>query len=48
MSWIVCARKDAYYALGNISGGGVRYSPEEACRLMLETLHYGPWEKAAT
>jgi len=24
-----------------------RYSPSEARRLMLETLHYGPWEKAA-
>ncbi|MEI6035676.1 MAG: hypothetical protein WCS65_15535 [Verrucomicrobiae bacterium] len=40
---IVCARKDAYYALGKITGGVVRYSPEEARRMMLETLHYGPW-----
>ena len=41
---IVCGRKDAYYALGKITGCVVRYSPAEARRLMLETLHYGPWK----
>ena len=41
---IVCARKDAYYAIGKITGGVALYSPAEARRLMLETLHYGPWE----
>ena len=44
---IVCARKDAYYGIGNITGGVVRYSPSEARRLMLETFHYGPWEPPA-
>ena len=43
---IVCARKDAYYGIGKITGGVVRYSPSQAHLLMLETLHYGPWADA--
>ena len=42
---IVCARRDAYYAIGKITASVSRYSPQEARRLMLKTLHYGPWEE---
>jgi hypothetical protein len=45
---IVCARKHAYYAIGKITGSVARYSPTDARRMMLDTLHYGPWEEAAT
>ena len=45
---IVCTRKDAYYGIGKITGGVVRYSPAEARRLMLDTLHYGPWESVVS
>ncbi len=41
---IVCAHKNAYYAIGKITTSVVRYSPSEARRLMLEALHYGPWD----
>jgi len=41
---IVCARRDAYYAIGKIAEKVARYSPHEARKMMLETLHYGPWE----
>jgi hypothetical protein len=41
----VCARKSAYYAVGEINEPLTRYAFEEAARQMLETRHYGPWEK---
>jgi hypothetical protein len=41
----VCARKADYYALGDINEPVTRYVFEEAARQMLETRHYGPWEK---
>ena len=41
----VCARKAAYYAVGEIAEPVTRYAFEEAARQMLETRHYGPWEK---
>ena len=41
----VCARKSAYYAVGEINEPVTRYAFEEATRQMLETHHYGPWEK---
>ena len=41
----VCARKSAYYAVGEINEPVVRYAFEEAARQMLETRHYGPWIK---
>jgi len=40
----VCARKAAYYAVGEINEPVTRYAFEEAARQMLETRHYGPWE----
>ena len=42
---IVWGRKSAYYAIGKITTRVARYSPSEARRLMLENLHYGPWEE---
>jgi hypothetical protein len=41
----VCARKSAYYAAGEIREPLSRYDFEAAARQMLETRHYGPWEK---
>ena len=41
----VCARKADYYAVGEISEPVACYAFEEAARQMLETRHYGPWEK---
>jgi hypothetical protein len=41
----VCARKADYYAVGEINEPVTRYAFEEAARQMLETRHYGPWEK---
>jgi hypothetical protein len=41
----VCARKADYYAVGEINEPVARYEFEEAARQMLETRHYGPWEK---
>ena len=41
---LVVARKPAYYALGQIARPA-RYGFGEAARRMLETGHYGPWEK---
>jgi len=40
----ICMRRDAYYAIGKITGSVVRYAPHDARRMMLETHHYGPWE----
>ena len=40
----VCARKAAYYAVGEIAEPVTRYAFEEAARQMLETRHYGPWD----
>ena len=40
----VCARKSAYYAVGQITEPTARYEFDEAARQMLETRHYGPWE----
>jgi hypothetical protein len=35
-----------YYALGNIDREKVRkYTPRNACELMVSTGHYGPWNK---
>ena len=42
---LVCARKSAYYAAGEIREPLSRYDFEAAARQMLETRHYGPWEK---
>ena len=41
----VCARKSAYYAAGEIAGPVARYTFAEAARELIETGHYGPWEK---
>ena len=41
---LVCARKSAYYAAGEIREPLSRYDFEAAARQMLETRHYGPWE----
>ena len=41
----VCARKADYYAVGEIDESVTRYVFAEAARQMLETRHYGPWEK---
>ena len=42
---LVVARKPAYYAAGEIAEPVARYTFAEAAREMLETGHYGPWEK---
>ncbi len=42
---LVVARKTAYYAAGEIAEPVARYTFAEAAREMLETGHYGPWEK---
>ena len=41
----VVARKPAYYAAGEIAEPVARYTFAEAARRMVETGHYGPWEK---
>jgi hypothetical protein len=41
----VCARKSAYYAVGEIREPVARYAFEAAARQMLETRHYGPWDR---
>ena len=44
----VVARKPAYYAVGQITEPVARYTFDEAAREMVETGHYGPWEKRLT
>ena len=41
----VVARKPAYYAAGEITEPVACYTFAEAAREMIETGHYGPWEK---
>ncbi len=40
----VVVRKERYYAIGNIKKI-VRYTHQEAIKLMAKTKHYGPWDK---
>ena len=44
----VVARKSAYYAAGQITEPVARYTFAEAAREMIETGHYGPWDKLPT
>ena len=40
----VCAKRETYYAAGEICEPVSRYDFEADARQMLETRHYGPWE----